>query len=146
MPLTENKKLQTLRDDLRVKKSFLADAGTYYIGEIVMAGAASGTVKPLSASTEPATQVVGVVCKQQTTVAGDYLEVEAGYFVLSGSGFTQNETGKLAWAAAPGAIYDSQSTVANAQCIGRFRGFTVVANGTNNAVFEIGNTPSGSTI
>lgn len=145
MALTENKKLQTLRPDLRVKKSFPADSGTYYVGEIVMVGAASNTAKPLSGSSEAGTQVVGVVTEQQTVAQGGTLEVEAGYFALSGSGFTHNEVGKLAWAAAPTAIYDSQSGATNAQVVGRFRGFVTPGNGSNNAIFEIGNVVSGTT-
>ena len=146
MALTANAKLITLRPDLRVKKQFPADAATYYVGEIIMVGAASATAKALSGSTEPATQVVGVVCEQQTVAAGEKLTVESGYFVLSGSGFTANETNKLAWAIAPTAVYDAQSGATNAQCIGRFRGFTTPGNGSANAVFEIGTVVSGTTL
>lgn len=146
MALTADKKLQTLRPDLRVKKVFPADAATYYVGEIIMVGAASNTAKALSGSTEPATQVVGVVCNKQTVAAGGSLEVESGYFVLSGSGFTQNEVNKLAWAIAPTTIYDAQSGATNAQCVGRFRGFTTPGNGSNNAIFEIGTVVSGTTL
>jgi hypothetical protein len=145
MALTENKKLQQSTDGVRVKRSAPADSGTYYVGELLMVGVASNTVKPISGSTEPGTNVVGVVTKQQTVAQGETLEFEAGWFVLSGSGFTHAENGKLAWAIAPTTIYDAQSGATNAQLVGKFRGFTTPNNGSNNAVFEIGFITSGST-
>jgi len=144
MALTSDQPLQTLRSDLRVKKSFPADAATYYVGELIMVGAASNTAKAISASVEPATQVVGVVCEHQVVlVAGDPLTVESGYFVLSSSGFTNNEVNKLAWASSSTAVQDTQGS--NLQVIGRFKGFTD-AQGANNAIFDIGNVPSGSVL
>jgi hypothetical protein len=145
MALTADKKLKTLRPDLLVKRSFPADAATYYVGEIIMVGAASNTAKAISGSTEPATQVVGVVTKNQVIAnAGDKLEVSAGHFVMSGSGFTQNEVNKLAWAQDSTTVYDAQGSTTNGQVIGRFRGFSVTNNGSENCVIEVGNVVSGT--
>lgn len=143
MPLTENQKLQTLRTDTRVKRSYPADAGTYYVGERIMVGPASNTAKPISGSAESGVQIVGIVCKQQTVAQGEYLEVEAGPFVLSGSGFTNKDTNKPAYADSSTIVYSAHA--AGRHLLGRFRGFTVVGNGSSNAVFDVGLHVSGST-
>lgn len=145
MALTASKKIQSLRSDLRVKRVFAADAGTYYAGEIVIFGPASGTAKPISGSAESGVQVVGIVANEQViATAGDNLEVEAGYFVLSGSGFTNDEVNKIAYSNSSTAVYDAHS--AGYHAIGRFKGFTTVGNGTNNCVVDVGNVRSGSSL
>lgn len=154
MALTENKRVQLIRPDLAVKRTVPADAGTYYIGQIVLAGPASNTVKPISGSTEVSAQVAGIVLTEQTVAAGEKLDFFANAYVVgfdgvaSGSGFTNSEVNKLAWSADGATVYDAQSGATNAHIVGRFQGFTTQANGQSCSTFLIA-TPSalsGSTV
>lgn len=144
MALTADRKIEALAPHFRVKTSAPSDSGTYYAGEILIAAPESNTVKPISGSSESGVQVCGIVTKQQTVAQGETLEFEYGLFVLSGSGFTNDEVGKIAYSDSSTAVYDAHS--AGYHAIGRFKGFIGGSSTVNNCIIDVGAVRSGTSL
>lgn len=81
--------------DRQFKRNCAAEAGTYYVGELVMRDPASDTVMPVSASTTAGMVVAGMVTRQQVIAnTGDNLEFKCGEFAFKPSGSVPG-TGQL---------------------------------------------------
>lgn len=143
MPLSENTKL-TQHGSRQFIRFAAASAGTYYQGQHVMIGGDDNYAKPLSASVVPGTQGAGIVQDYQVVEAtGDTLKFIEGEVMGSGSGFVAGEKNKIAWSDGT-SFYDSQGT--NRIQFGRFKCFDTSSIPGQNAVFEVGTVPSGSSV
>jgi hypothetical protein len=144
MSLSTAKKLEKHPSYFRMCKAAPAAAGTYLEGEVIAVFPDDNVLKPVSSSTVAGGTIVGIVTAKQVVVTvGDTLEYEAGDFAMSGSGFTAGEVNKLAWCGDSSlGVFDAQGT--NRLILGRYLGPVNGSSFSNNGLFRVGLTVSGS--
>jgi hypothetical protein len=121
---------------------------TFEIGQLVIIEPSVGKARPLlSGSGEAGVQCVGIVTQNQVVPStGGNIEIETGRFVLSGSGFTVDEIGKIVYAADSTTMYDAHS--AGRHAVGRLVAFDTSIGSSigNNIVVDVASVRSGTTI